>query len=278
MNKRLLSIIIAVVMAMLAVVMINTYLSREKAKYQVNVEQTTIVVATQDIPKGATILPNMLTTTSFPVQYIQPGVLQNPNAAFGKIALGDILKNEQILGTKLTTIKNVEDSLAVRLPKGKRAFTYPIKSINAVGGQIKVNDYIDIIGTFPYTQNIGGKAVTEMVNVTLFQNILVMDIKSSGDGQIFTLALDPKEASILSYAMTQASDLKFILRQPLDSEVKPVAPVASDALWQYVLSNLGQQVEQPQQQAQPEQQPVKSAPSTLKIYKGTSRSDMEINR
>jgi pilus assembly protein CpaB len=284
MNKRLLSIIIAVVMALLAVVMINTYLTREKQKYKVQIEETTVIVASQNIPKGATILPNMLKQINFPVQYIQPGVIQNPNAAIGKIAVTDIVKDEQILPSKLTTVKKVEDSLAVRLPTGKRAFTIDIEPLKAAGGEIKPGDYIDIIGNFPYTQNVEGKAVTEKVSVTLFQKVLVMGINNAGGKLIFTLALSPQESSMLSYAMGQG-ELRFLLRQPLDTSVEAVAPIEANALWQYILSTLGPQALPMQQQKQEEkeepvviEQPM-VAPQpepTLEIYRGSKKEEVGI--
>jgi len=286
MNKRLLSIIIAVVMALLAVVMVNAYLNREKQKYQIQLQETQITVATQHIPKGATILPKMIKPIKFPVKYVQPGALNNPNMAVGKIAAVDILKDEQIMSTKLTTIRKTQDSLAVRLPQGKRAFTIQIASLMAVGGGIKTGDYIDIIGSFPYTQNVDGKPVTENVSVTLFQKILVMGIQSSGGGLIFTLALTPQESAILSYAMNQGA-LRFVLRQPLDTAIESVPPIEANALWQYILSTLGQQLIQAQQQEEnirptgqrPQQtQPQIESTSTLEIYKGSQKEEMQIRK
>jgi pilus assembly protein CpaB len=284
MNKRLLSIIIAAVMALLAVVMVNAYLNREKQKYQISLQETQVVIASEFIPKGATIIPKMVRPISYPVKYIQPSAIDNPNSAVGKIAVADIMQNEQILSTKLTTIRKTQDSLAVRLPQGKRAFTIDITSLMAVGGEVKTGDYIDIIGSFPYTQNLGGKAVTENVSVTLFQKILVMDIKSDSGGKlIFTLALTPQEAAILSYAMTQGN-LRFILRQPLDTAIESVPPIEANALWQYILSTLGQQLMQAQQQEpasiieqQPEPPPPPPSP-TLEIYRGTKKEEMELRR
>lgn len=282
MNKRLLSIIIAVVMALLAVVMINTYLTREKQKYKIQLEETVVISASQNIPKGSTILPNMLKQVKFPIQYAQPGVVQNANAAIGKIAVTDIVKDEQILPTKLTTVKRVEDSLAVRLPTGKRAFTIQIDSLMAVGGEIKPGDYIDVIGNFPYTQNVDGKAVTERVSVTLFQKILVMGISNAAGKLIFTLALSPQESSLLSYAMGQG-ELRFILRQPLDTSVEAVPPIEANALWQYILSTMGQQMAlQGQKETEPEdtrvmEQPVAPAPQpVLEIYRGSKKEEVGI--
>lgn len=285
MNKRLLSIIIAAVMALLAVVMINAYLNREKQKYQIQRKEGPVVVSTQYIPKGTTILPKMIKPISWPVKYKQPGSLNNPNIAVGKIAAVDIMLNEQILSTKLTTVRKTQDSLAVRLPQGRRAFTIDITSLMAVGGGIKTGDYIDIIGSFPYTQNLDGKPVTQKVSVTLFQKILVMGIRQGGVGLIFTLALTPQESAILAYATTQGK-LRFVLRQPLDTAIESVPPIEANALWQYILSTLGQQLMQAEEQqeivpglVQPSRPtpPIERVP-TLEIYRGTKKEEIDLRR
>lgn len=279
MNKRLLSIIIAAVMALLAVVMINAYLNREKQKYRIEHQETYVVVAGQDIPKGETIHPNMLSTIQYPQKYLQPRAIQNPNAAVGKIALGDIVKGEQVLETKLTIPRQVQDSLSVRLPKGKRAYTLRFDDfqVTAVGGQIRPGDYVDLIGIFPFTQQIDGKDVTQNVSVTLFQNILVLGAVGEGGGNfIFTFALTPEEAAILTYAKTRGS-LRMVLRHPLDTEIKRVPYVEDTVLWQYIISTLGQQLVQPQKEQSKQAEKPPPAPAKLEIYKGTKKEEMKIN-
>jgi len=279
MNKRLVSIIIAVVMALLAVVMINTYLRRKEEQWKVEHQETYVVVATQDIPEGATIQSNMVTATKFPQKYMQPRALQNPNAAYGKIAIGQIMRGEQLLETKLTVVRKTQDSLAVRLPKGKRAFTvrfddYPV---TAVGGQVKVGDYVDIVIMVPYTKALsGGNTQTTNVSVTLLQNILVMGVNAGGAGtQIYTFALTPKEVAIINYVKSQGAALKLSLRHPLDTNIEAVPYIDPQSLWDYVMEQLGLTLMQPQKE---EAQTVKPSPSapTLEIYRGTKKSEMEI--
>ena len=278
MNKRFISIGIAVVMAIMAVVIVNAYLQREKQKYVKEEKMVGVAIAKQDIPKGTTIIPNMVGQRGWPEEFLQPAVLHNPQYAFGKIAAVDILKGEMILKTKLTDIPRADDSLSVRLPEGKRAFTIIIDSLSAVIGQIKPGDHIDLIGSFPYTQNINGQNVTENVSVTLFQNILIMDKRPSGKEFIFILALTPQEAAILTYAMSIGT-LRLTLRHALDDTIETVPPVESNVLWQYILSNFGKQLFQPEEKEEKVKviEKVKEEPTgTLEIYRGTQRGQMRV--
>jgi len=271
-------------MAVMAVVMVNSYLNRERQKYVKKTDErlVPVVIANQDIPRGSTIVPGMVTQVPWPEQFLQPKAYNNPEYVFGKIAITDILKGEMILQTKLTTAKNPnEGSLAVRLPPGKRAFTIKIDALSAVVGEIRPSDKVDIIGNFPFTQNVDGKPVTENVSVTLFQNVLVMDVKPSGNELIFILAVTPQEAGILSYAMGIGS-LKLTLRHTQDENIETVPPVESNVLWQYILSSFGTTLFQPQP-VNKEQGSGKTTTTTieeenptLEIFKGTQKGTMVV--
>ena len=238
MNKRLLSIIIVAVMALLAVVMINVYLNREKEKYKVEHQMVPVIVAKQPIPAGTVIQSNMLESSQWPQKWLQPRVVQDPLAAVGKKALGDIDQGELILSSKLTLPQQVQHSLDVRLPQGKRA--YAIKFDNAVetavANQIRVGNHVDVVAVIPYQ--------LENVSVTLFQNILVMGTQPTDQGAtIFTFVLTPEEVVILTYAKQQAN-LRLALRHPLDASIERIPMVEANVLWQYIVSNLGQQLMQ----------------------------------
>lgn len=282
MNKRLLSIIIAAVMALLAVIMVNAYLNREKEKYRIEHQMVYVVVAKQRIPSGMPITISLLEKKSWPQKWIQPGALQNPQAAVGKKANGEILQGEQITKSKLTTVRRVHDSLDVRLPQGKRG--YSIKFDNAietaVANQIKVGNHVDIIGVFPMPQMVNGKMVTVDASVTLFQNILVMGklAGSPAGATVFTFALTPEEAAILTYAKRQGS-LRLILRHPLDGSIERIPMVETNVLWQYILSNLGQQLtqRQPKPPAMPEETLAPAPSPTLEVYRGAKRDRINLD-
>jgi len=277
MNKRLISIVVASVMAVAAVIMVRAYIKKIELKYVKKEEKIIqITVAKQDIPKGSTILPNMVGKISWPEQYLQPGVLHNPNYAIGKIAVIDILKGEMIQKTKLTHIPRADASLAVRLPEGKRGFTIIIDSLSAVIGQIKPGDHIDVIGVLPFTQQIEGKSVTELVTATFLQNILVMDRRPSGKDFIFILALAPQEAALLSHAASIGS-LRLTLRHALDGVLEDVYPVDTDTLWRYILNKLIKGLgEDSDKQVDVEALLEKEPPDILEIFHGIKKEDMVV--
>ena len=77
--------------------------------------------------------------------------------------------------------------------------------------------------------------------------------------------------------------LRFVLRQPLDTAIESVPPIEATALWQYILSTLGQHLLQAQKKQEvvqpqpPKPQPVERAP-TLEIYRGSKKEEMKLRR
>ncbi len=293
MDKKKLSIVLALVLALMAVAMIRNYISQTEKKFVQSEKKAYVLVATTNIPAGTTIDETMIKFDAVPEKYVQPKATSSQSLVVGKRAIADIFPGEQIMSTKLTiAVKNT--SLAMRTPQGKRAIAFTIPFLSAVGGKVRPGDYVDVIGTFPYNSQVGGKTVTELVSVTLFQNVLVLGVEggagAGGDGRgkaapsptdlIITLALSPREIALLSYALDQGK-LRLVLRPPLETVVEPVPPVEVNTMWQYVFSNLGQEflapkeekapIMQPQQEKKPEPAPP---PPTVEIYRGTEKSNM----
>lgn len=290
MDKKKLSIILAVVLALMAVVMVRNYIAQTEKKFVKEEKKAYVLVATVNIPAGTTIDETMVKFEAVPEKYVQPKAISSQSLVVGKRAVVDILSGEQIMATKLTiTVKDT--SLAMRTPQGKRAMTLVIPFLSAVGGKVRPGDYVDVVGTFPYNAQVDGKAVTELVSVTLFQNILILGIEGGAPPErgktasaptdlMITLALSPKEIALLTYAIDQGK-LRLVLRPPLETSVEPVPPVEVNTLWQYVFSNLGQEFLSPKEdksliikQQQDKKQEAPPPAPTMEIYRGTEKSSM----
>lgn len=292
MDKRKISIILAAVLALIAVVMVRNYISQTEKKYIKEEKKAYVVLATQPIALGSVIDESMLRIEAVPEKYVQPNAISSPSLAAGKRALAPIATDEQIMTTKLTLAASKDMSLAMSTPPGKRAITITIPPLAAVAGKIRPRDYVDVIGTFPYNAQVDGRTVTEMVSVTLFQNVLVLSVEG-GAGMaergkpapapsdlVIMLALSPREAALLSFALEQKASLRLVLRPTLETAVEPVPPVEVNALWQYVFSNLGQEFIKDNEPAVKPQDKKQEppAPPTLEVYRGTERSNMPINK
>ncbi len=294
MDKRKISIIVAAILALTAVALGRNYISTQEKKFVKEEKKGYVLFATRDIPAGTAIDETMFTIQAIPEKYIQPKIVTSPAALVGKVAIADILTGEQIMQTKLTIAVTKGTSIAATMAQGKRAITITLPLLSAVGGKVRPGDRVDVMGTFPYNQQVDGKAVTELVSVTLFQNVTILWVEGGiaaaerGKQQApapvapeltFTLALSPREIAILTYALDQGGRLRLVLRPQLETAVEPVPPVEVNTLWRYVFSNLGQEFLSPRDEQSPvpvkqEKKPEPPPPPSLEIYRGTEKSNV----
>ncbi len=147
------------------------------------------------------------------------------------------------------------------MPQGKRAVTINIDSLSAVGGLISPGDYIDIIAQLNVPQ--GTKQTNEEVTSVIFQSLQVLAVGAnfnpSGDPQVYnaqqgarslyvTLAVDPEEASLLSFAQTKGK-LQLSLRSPKEKDTKTLQVASWQALADFVYDRQGTELLLPRQKA-----------------------------
>lgn len=251
MQKQHILLIVGVVLALVAVVMIQVYIKQQQADIEkkagdriaeVQANQASVLVARADIPQGVEVQPDMLEAQIVPNDYVQPRAATSADLVAGKIALVPITKGEQITLTKLgyARPKQRAGGLAETTPVGKRAITILVDNIAAVGGMIKAGDYVDVMAIIPLPGQEPAKIASKNSIVPLFQNVLVLamgrDLADGGEGRyappapakdtspLITLALSPEEASLLAFVQEQGK-IQLVLRSPSDSQVTPIQPV-----------------------------------------------------
>ncbi len=293
-------LVIGVAAAVAALFMLNFYIDQQKralkvqAKKEVEImraNQTPVLVAAKNIPRGSMLEADMLTTQIVPNQFVQPQAATSLDRVSGMVAAGDIAEGEQITLSKLTRVKEISSgtSLAMVTPAGKRAVTVPIDGISSVGGMISPGDYVDVIATVPIPYRTPeGKQETTTTTVPIFQNVLVLAMdrdlvavqQASGsqgrykkpqeerrEVSMITLALSPQEANFLAFVMEQQK-IRLILRSPADSKIESVRPASWDTLLQYVMPEMFASPKQSEENKAKEQgRPGK----TVEIIRGLKR-------
>jgi pilus assembly protein CpaB len=290
-DKRKISIVLAVVCALVGLFLLKNWISSTESKFNKTEQQGWCLVAAVDIPTGATIDATMVRPQSVAVKYLQKRAVNSEALVMGKRALVAISAGDQILTTNIASLAARESNatMATQTPAGKRATAVTIPILSAVAGKVRPRDYVDVVGSFPYNIQVDGKTVTEMVTVTLFQNVLVLNIEGNAPAPVergakagpapselvVTLALTPKEAAILSFVQDQTR-LRLLLRPPLETKQEQVPPVDLNKLWEYVFSNLGQEYNTPKEPEKEPEKPAPPPPPTMEVYRGSEKSNMVI--
>jgi Flp pilus assembly protein CpaB len=118
------------------------------------VRTTQILVAAQNIPRGAVISPDAVIPGKWPNDSLPPAdlIITNPEKVIGQIARTDVLRGQPMLESlvaadpKALVAQGNDASLFI--PPGKVAMAFPISKLTSVGYAIGSGDRVDVIVSF----------------------------------------------------------------------------------------------------------------------------------
>ncbi len=201
-------------------------LQREAANVRQGWNLVPVIVASVDMTEGTVVTPEMLAQRSVPEQFVTSSVVKPDSASYvvGQrlqfaVAAGDPLQWSQFDAARAV------EHLASRIMKRARALAVDVRNTSGVGGWLRPNDHVDIIGSFK------DPATNEQVAVTLLQNVNVLATgKVSGTTNVnlipesqraysnVSLMVLPEEAELLVLAQ-ESGNLTFTLRNEDDLDV-----------------------------------------------------------
>jgi len=190
-----------------------------------------VVMATQDIPLGATLTQEMIGIRNLPSSYIEERHIQAADAEriIGvRVSMG-VKANESLLWTDLATTAQQRRDLSGLVRNGMRAVTIKAEMESAFGGLLRPGDRVDTLLTTTKGET------RERVTIPLLQNVLVLAVGSDVGAQQsqrraarqryreVSLSVTVEQAQILTFA-GDAGDLTLILRNPDDIAILEELP------------------------------------------------------
>jgi pilus assembly protein CpaB len=185
-----------------------------------------VVVAAVDVSEGTVVTFDMISQRSVPEQFVTSSVVKPDSASYivNQKVLVPVQAGDPLLWSQFETTKAAE-RLSMKVQKKARALTIDAGKTTAVGGWVRPNDHVDLIGTFKDPQS------NENVAVTLLQNVIVLatgkitgttNVNLIPEGQRdynnVSLLVLPEEAEILVLA-EQLGQLTMSLRNEDDVDV-----------------------------------------------------------
>ncbi|MBA3066536.1 Flp pilus assembly protein CpaB [bacterium] len=168
-------ILIAAVFGVLAVLLVQVFLSNIEKKYKVGAEPVNVLIAKGYISEGTLVTEYMVDTKPFPRNFVSPGAvtsikqLMNEQGMYINATLVPILEGEQVTSTKLVQ-PGKETGMSIVIPEGYRAVSIAVTDITGVARLIKPGDRVDVIGTSEFMV----KHRPMVRSFTAFQNVLVL--------------------------------------------------------------------------------------------------------
>ncbi len=190
-----------------------------------------VVMATQDIPLGATITNEMIGIRNLPSSYVEERHIRAADAeriVGVRVSMG-VKANESLLWTDLATTAQQRRDLSGLVRNGMRAITVKAEMESAFGGLLRPGDRVDVLLT---TMK---EASREQVTIPLLQNVLVLAV-GADVGATQSARRDPRQryrevslsttveqAQILAFA-GDAGKITLILRNPDDIAILEELP------------------------------------------------------
>jgi pilus assembly protein CpaB len=229
MNKKTLIIIACSVAAgIIAVVLVNYYITRQEKAIYKGMELVSVIAVTKDVPAGTKLTGGMLAKRKVPEKYVHGNAVdpKDANLVIGQILNFPLKRGDVILWTDLQEEGGLLPGLAGTVTKGERALAIAVDSVSGVSGLLKPNDHIDILCT------VRSQETGEEATVTLVQNITVLATGSALSGEkptrhggygTVTLLVTLEEAELLVFAQTKGR-IVALLRNPEDIDTSKDIP------------------------------------------------------
>ena len=111
-----------------------------------------IVIAAQDIPRGAEIVPDAIVSAPFPADSVVETMLTDPAQAVGFRARMDIARGLPITQNMLTKepgdVLGSGSEASIAIPRGQTAIAVPITRLSSVAFALRAGDKVDVLATF----------------------------------------------------------------------------------------------------------------------------------
>ncbi|MGI5860991.1 MAG: Flp pilus assembly protein CpaB [Myxococcales bacterium] len=221
-------LLVAVILGVLAGAFAFTAIKRKEKEVKQGWNLVPVIVATQDIAEGAVVTYEMISQRPVPEQFVTSSVVKPDSASYvvGQRVLVPVQTGDPLLWSQFETSKAAE-RLSTMIVKQGRALTLDVTSSKmSVGGWVRPNDHVDVIGTFRDPMSDENKAVTLMQNVLVLATGRItgttnVNLIPEGDReyQTITFLLLPEEAELLSLAADLGS-LTLTLRNPEELDVQ----------------------------------------------------------
>jgi pilus assembly protein CpaB len=220
-------LVIALALGLLAGIIAWSAIKKKEADVRRGWNLVPVVVASQDVPEGTVITFDMINQRSVPEQFVTSSVVKPDSATYvvGQKVLVALQSGDPLLWSQFETTKAAE-RLSTKIQKKGRAITIDASKTSAVGGWVRPNDHVDVIGTFRDPQT------NENTAVTLLQNVIVLATgKVTGTTNVnlipeaqreysnVSLLVIPEEAEILVLA-AELGGLVLSLRNEEDVDMQ----------------------------------------------------------
>jgi len=234
-NRNFLSLGLAVGAGLVALLLSLKYLNDQRNQIEAEAaghhKMVTVVVAKEDMPRGAVVQPAAFATNQVPVEYVPSSAIDPKHfrLAVGQKLAVPLRHGEPLLVMHLESTAQV---FSASLQNGNRAITTEVDEVNSISGLLRPSDHIDLMVTAH-----GTKANAREITFPLMTNVEVLatgQVTRKAEGNAgrrtyttITLSVSPTDAERIVVAKSSGK-LTAVLRNPQDAEASAIKAMNID--------------------------------------------------
>jgi pilus assembly protein CpaB len=187
---------------------------------KVEADAVPVVVAVADIPWGTQLKPEMMKTSPYLRESLPNGHFTASADLKDRISVVPLKANDPITEHKLAPTSIKTGGVAAVLEKGKRAVAVRGDKVIGLAGLIHPGNRVDVLVTIEDPQKKEEKTKTILENIMVLATGTEVQKNEKGEPSpvdVFTLAVSPEEAEILSLGAAQGK-LQLALRSVTDTQ------------------------------------------------------------
>jgi pilus assembly protein CpaB len=153
-NRRILGVVLALVLASVGTWAIVQYVQNADERALEGTELVEVLVVEQSVPEGtpAEELTSYVATTQVPRDSRVPDALIDLDPVLGLVTATELVTGEQVLATRFTTVETLEAQRGIEVPDGLLEVTFTVSPERAVGGALAPGDLVAFVASFnPFT-------------------------------------------------------------------------------------------------------------------------------
>lgn len=191
-----------------------------------------VLVATEEIPVGARLTPNMFRLESKTIQDPDNQLVRNPDDIVDSFARLVIAANTPLLRSATTHTAPSAD-ITTRIPVGFRAVAIPINVLTGVEGWVRPGATVDVVWSTQHGQQLVVSTIVENAKVLSVERTLESEVQvkspTSSIPNHITLLVTSADAQKIQLAKGSGS-LNLSLRGALDSGAQGSSVLTSESL------------------------------------------------
>ncbi|HLC29134.1 MAG TPA: Flp pilus assembly protein CpaB [Dehalococcoidia bacterium] len=202
-----LPLVLGLVLGLVAAVLVVVYLSSAKDETGSTSSGGSgagvpVVVAASDIAAGTRLSAEMLAVKNVPQSDQLSGAFGSTEGLVGQVTKVNLVLGEQIIQSKVINSETISEfganpPLALLLEPGQRGVSVQVSSLIGAGGNIRPNDFVDVILIVeikPENPDPANQGTTDQFAATIVQNVKVLAVDTERASADASASANPDEA------------------------------------------------------------------------------------